>query len=105
MKREDIIKEECKAELELYDIEYEGAVGLEDALELVGKIKAEMFDKGVKYTNRWREVSEELPDKSCEVLVKDSMANMYIAYFSYGKFQLDRYVQINGDVIEWKSID
>ena len=55
--------------------------------------------------NHWRKVSEELPDKSCEVLVKDSMVNMYIAYFSYGKFQLDRYVQISGDIIEWKPID
>lgn len=56
-------------------------------------------------SSSWRKVSEELPDKSCEVLVKDSMVDMYIAYFSYGKFQLDRYVQISGDIIEWKPID
>lgn len=55
--------------------------------------------------NRWRKVSEELPDKPCEVLVMDSDECMYIAYFNYGKFILDRYTQINGDIREWKQID
>lgn len=56
-------------------------------------------------SGKWRKVSDELPNKPCEVLVKDSMANMYIAYFSNSEFILDRYVQINGCIEEWKPID
>lgn len=115
MKREDIIKEECKAELELYDIEYEGVVGLEDALELVGKMKAEMFDKGVEYANRWRKVSEELPSVNEEVLVKTLNGYYHTAeYKDYlgGEFYSITMKDLDGcpwhmidDVLEWKPID
>ena len=103
--KETAINTMCKAEVELWDIHHEGYFGVHDTLELIDDIKVEMFNRGVKYANSWRKVNEELPDKSCEVLVKDSAACMYIAYFSYGKFILDRYTQINGDIIEWKPID
>ena len=103
--KETTINAECKAEAELWDIQYEGYFGVQDTIKLIDDIKVEMFDRGVKYAKRWRKVSEELPDKPCEVLVKDSAACMYIAYFSYGKFILDRYTQINGDIREWKPID
>ena len=103
--KETVINTECKAEAVLWDTQYEGCFGVQDTLPLIDDIKVEMFNRGIKYANRWRKVSEELPDKPCEVLVMDSDECMYIAYFNYGKFILDRYTQINGDIREWKQID
>ena len=101
----------CKNSTIIFDTK--DYVLLDDIIDAVSKILSQYVSdttfadafRSISGHYRWRKVSEELPDKPCEVLVMDSDECMYIAYFSYGKFILDRYTQINGDIREWKPID
>ena len=44
--KETVINTECKAEDELWDIQYEGYFGVQDTLTLIDDIKVEMFNRG-----------------------------------------------------------
>ena len=112
--KETVINTECKAEVKLWDSQHEGYFGVQDTLTLIDDIKVEMFNRGVKYANRWRKVSEELPNNGQLVLVKTIDNTYHTArydanggdFYSVSMYEFDdcELFLIDG-IVEWKPID
>ena len=110
MKIGDILKCRCNAENWLWDCENGGYLETEPTIKVINSIKVEMFAKGVKYANRWIDVSDKRPNLQQLVLVKYQTDEVALATYIGGLHGSTMFKQKCEDstfgtrVVQWKPI-